>query len=166
MSEIKQLTRVFRMGAILLPDPDPSMSPEEVVSLYSVNYPHLAHATLSEPRNVEDTLEYQIERPPVKTKGMGAALDMRSGLVGMVRGELVADVEAADVVAVGNFRGFPLVTHTLDGGVHVVVDGLSASVELTDTDLAGARNLSDGEWLLHSGQRLHTYALVAASAAE
>lgn len=69
MSAIVRLTRVFKMGSVRLTDPDPSLTPEEVVRLYSANYPHLAHATLSDPRAEGEELVYEIQKPPAKTKG-------------------------------------------------------------------------------------------------
>jgi len=66
---IKSLTRVFKMGSVELADPGPSLSPKEVLDMYSVNYPQLKSASLSEPNVVADRLVYSIELPPVKTKG-------------------------------------------------------------------------------------------------
>lgn len=75
MSETKiiRLTRVFKMGSVRLPDPDPDLSPEEALRLYTANYPHLAHATLAEPRSEGTELVYEIEKPPAKTKGASRA---------------------------------------------------------------------------------------------
>jgi len=66
---IKSLTRIFKMGSVELADPDPSLSPKEVLDMYSVNYPQLKSASLSEPNVIADRLVYSIELPPVKTKG-------------------------------------------------------------------------------------------------
>lgn len=61
--------RVFKMGAVELADPDPALAPLEALRLYSPNYPHLASATLSEPDFRDGQLIYEVEKPPVKTKG-------------------------------------------------------------------------------------------------
>ncbi len=65
------LTRVFKMGPITLPDPDPSgaMAAEAVRDLYTVNYPHLADCAIDGPHVVGDRVEIRFEPPPVKTKG-------------------------------------------------------------------------------------------------
>jgi PRTRC genetic system protein C len=69
MATIKTAQRIFKMGSVELPDPDPSLSPKKVVELYSTNYPQLKSATVSEPELIGDRLVYIIELPPVKTKG-------------------------------------------------------------------------------------------------
>ena len=66
---IIQPVRVFKMGALRLPDPDPTAPPTEALALYVPNYPQLAHATLLEPRLEGEELVYEVEKPPVKTKG-------------------------------------------------------------------------------------------------
>lgn len=63
------LTRVFRFGSISLPDPDPSLSPEEVVKLYVPNYPLLEMATIGEPYVEGENMAYPLNRQEVKTKG-------------------------------------------------------------------------------------------------
>lgn len=65
--------RVFKLGALALADPDPALSPEKVLEVYTPNYPFLAHSTVSEPKIVGDELHYEVERPPVRTKGAVAA---------------------------------------------------------------------------------------------
>jgi PRTRC genetic system protein C len=62
-------TRIFRMGSVDLPDPDPTLTPLRALRLYRENYPHLANARLSEPILSADTLVYEIQKPPVQTKG-------------------------------------------------------------------------------------------------
>jgi len=68
MSE-QTLTRVFKMGSITLPDPDPQMTPEAVRDVYQVNYPHLAQCEIDGPSVSGDRLEFIFTPPPVKTKG-------------------------------------------------------------------------------------------------
>lgn len=64
-----QPIRVFKMGAVRLQDPAPSLPPNEAVKLYAASYPHLATATLQEPILVGGELHYAINIEPVKTKG-------------------------------------------------------------------------------------------------
>jgi len=66
---IKEMTRVFRFGSVSLPDPDPSLEVEKVRELYSVNYPHLAAATVNGPTIEGTKAVYLFEPAPVKTKG-------------------------------------------------------------------------------------------------
>ncbi len=68
-AEVLVPERVFRMGAIELPDPDRTLDPLEALRLHALNYPHLATATLSEPQLDGERLVYEVEKPPVKTKG-------------------------------------------------------------------------------------------------
>ena len=69
MATLTTATRVFKMGSVELADPDPSMTPEKVVTLYSANYPQLKNASLSSPSLESGRLVFTIELPPVKTKG-------------------------------------------------------------------------------------------------
>jgi len=61
--------RQFRVGSMNLPDPDPTMSAEEVVALYAHNYPSLRFATIESPRMEGDTLVIEAKLPTVQTKG-------------------------------------------------------------------------------------------------
>lgn len=70
MVTIERPTRVFLLGSVRLPDPDPALSVDDVLKLYTPNYPVLAHATVDEPPEaVGDELHYTIRKPPVTTKG-------------------------------------------------------------------------------------------------
>ena len=64
------MPRVFKMGGTLLADPDPFLTPEDVVALYSVNYPHLANATVADPTIENDQIVYPILKPPAESKGL------------------------------------------------------------------------------------------------
>ena len=59
MSELIITTakRVFNLDGTKLPDPDPSMSLEDVLELYSNQYPELTNATVEEPDISEDGTE-------------------------------------------------------------------------------------------------------------
>jgi PRTRC genetic system protein C len=61
--------RILRMGSIDLPDPAPDLEPIKALQLYAQQYPHLKRATLSEPHLEGDRLIFEVEKPPVKTKG-------------------------------------------------------------------------------------------------
>lgn len=70
MTEIVQARRIFRLGSLRLPDPDPSLPPEEAVRLYAAAYPQVAQAEIGEPEVSPDgELVYEVQRPPAKTKG-------------------------------------------------------------------------------------------------
>lgn len=43
--QVNQLTRVFKYMGVSLPDPDPKMSVDAVMSVYAHQYPELASAT-------------------------------------------------------------------------------------------------------------------------
>ena len=68
--DITTAPRVFKVGSIRLPDPDPSRSPTEAVQLYAGSYPHVVDATLEGPTiNAAAECEYLVVRNAVKTKG-------------------------------------------------------------------------------------------------
>lgn len=68
-STVQAPIRQFRIGSTNLPDPDPSMSPEKVVELYSASYPALRFATLEAPRMEGDVMVIEAKLPTVQTKG-------------------------------------------------------------------------------------------------
>ena len=63
------LTRKFRIGAALLDDPAPDLSPAEAVRLYEATYPHIAHCSVEEGGVEGDALIYNVVKPPAQTKG-------------------------------------------------------------------------------------------------
>lgn len=64
------LTRVFKLGITLLPDPDPTLSPEAALKLYESAYPLCAGATLGEPEVDGERLVFPVNRRAVQTKGV------------------------------------------------------------------------------------------------
>ena len=56
--------RVFMYDDTELDDPDPNMSPEEVLEVYKDVYPELTSGSLGEPEISEDgnTVTYELER--------------------------------------------------------------------------------------------------------
>lgn len=69
MTEVTQLTRTFKVAGLSVPDPAPSLPPEEAVKLLQATWPHLAHTTLEGPEVVGNQLVYSVVRPPAQTKG-------------------------------------------------------------------------------------------------
>jgi len=63
------LTRKFKIGAVLLDDPAPTLSPEDALRLYSSSYPFVASATLSDPVVEGDALVYAVNKQAATTKG-------------------------------------------------------------------------------------------------
>ncbi|ONF42522.1 hypothetical protein BTO32_15025 [Marinobacter lutaoensis] len=60
MATITTLTRVFRLGATDLPDPDPDLTPEQVLEAYKEQYPSLRYGKVQEVGIEADTLVYQL----------------------------------------------------------------------------------------------------------
>ena len=60
--EAKPLSRYFELGGIRLPDPNASLSVEEVRALYAHQYPDIATAAITGPEAVGDKLRYQFTR--------------------------------------------------------------------------------------------------------
>lgn len=68
MIDAKVLSRSFTYNGVKLPDPDPRMTPEEVKSVYSHQYPELATAAITGPEASGDHLQYSFVRA-IGTKG-------------------------------------------------------------------------------------------------
>lgn len=70
--QVTAIDRVFTLKKdsknIDLPDPNPTMSPEEVVKFYSGTYPELTTAKMNGPKVVAGKAEYSLEAN-VGTKG-------------------------------------------------------------------------------------------------
>ena len=64
-----ELTRVFRLGSQELPDPDPSLSPEDVKQQYTVNHPELKFSAVKGPSEEGDRLVYTFSKPEPQVKG-------------------------------------------------------------------------------------------------
>ena len=70
MTAITLPPRIFKIGALELPDPNPEAAPDDALALFAPNFPQVRGATLAAPEVRGDgTLVYAVERPPVKTKG-------------------------------------------------------------------------------------------------
>jgi PRTRC genetic system protein C len=60
--EAKPLARSFEFHGVRLPDPNPTLSVEEVRSLYAHQYPDIATAAITGPEAVGDKLRYKFTR--------------------------------------------------------------------------------------------------------
>ena len=59
---VAKMTRIFQFHGIRLPDPNPSMSVDEVKALYATQYPELATAVVNGPEAVGDKMRYTFDR--------------------------------------------------------------------------------------------------------
>lgn len=64
----KPVTRAFKIGNRLLPDPNPTLSPAQVKDLYAAQYPELASAAVEGPELRDGQQVYTFPRQ-VGTKG-------------------------------------------------------------------------------------------------
>jgi PRTRC genetic system protein C len=64
----RPLSRHFEFNGVQLPDIDPKLSPEEIRTLYSHQFPDIATATITGPEAVGDKLVYRFTRA-IGTKG-------------------------------------------------------------------------------------------------
>jgi len=68
MATVQPVQRVFEHDELSLPDPDPSLTPDEVRSFYGTHYPTLTTATVSGPEMRDGKEVYTFKRS-VGTKG-------------------------------------------------------------------------------------------------
>jgi PRTRC genetic system protein C len=66
--ESHPLSRHFEFNGVRLPDIDEKLSPEEIRTLYSQQYPDIATASITGPEAVGDKLVYRFTRA-IGTKG-------------------------------------------------------------------------------------------------
>ncbi len=66
--ESRPLSRHFEFNGVRLPDVDPKLSPEEIRTLYSHEFPDIATASITGPEAVGDKLVYRFTRA-IGTKG-------------------------------------------------------------------------------------------------
>lgn len=67
--EIGQLSRRFKMGSVLLQDPDPKWTPDQVREAYADSYPSLAACSVGEPEIEGQYVTHEFLPPTAKTKG-------------------------------------------------------------------------------------------------
>jgi len=68
MIEVTTLSREFTYNGVKLPDPNPNMTPEEVRTVYTNQYPDLATASITGPEADGGKLRYSFVRA-IGTKG-------------------------------------------------------------------------------------------------
>jgi len=66
--QVQNYKRVFKHGNIELSDPNPDMTPEEVMGFYSNQYPELTTSNVHGPKIEEDKAVYEF-KTTVGTKG-------------------------------------------------------------------------------------------------
>ena len=66
--QTKPVTRAFKVGNRVLPDPNPNLTPEAVKDLYAAQYPELASAAVEGPELRNGQQVYTLARQ-VGTKG-------------------------------------------------------------------------------------------------
>lgn len=66
--QISKYKRVFKHGAATLADPNPDMTPEEVMNFYSNQYPELTTSNVHGPKIEGDSAVYEF-KTTVGTKG-------------------------------------------------------------------------------------------------
>ena len=66
--EGRPLSRHFEFNGVRLPDVNPKLSPEEIRTLYSHEFPDIATASITGPEAVGDKLVYRFTRA-IGTKG-------------------------------------------------------------------------------------------------
>lgn len=69
MAQILDLVRVFRFGARDLPDPNPALSPEEVMKHYARQFPRLLGAKVIEPIIEGDNHVYEFKQANFGDRG-------------------------------------------------------------------------------------------------
>ena len=57
-----RLSREFNYNGVRLPDPNPSMTPEEVRQFYAAQYPDITTASITGPETESDRLRYSFTR--------------------------------------------------------------------------------------------------------
>ena len=64
-----KMQRVFRLGTTDLPDPDASLSPEQVLSHYAALYPTLRHGKVEESGAEGDCVVFSLRAAEYKANG-------------------------------------------------------------------------------------------------
>jgi PRTRC genetic system protein C len=71
--EVQKATREFRYNSVVLPDPDPNMSLEQVRDTFSTLYPEIVNADIEGPESAGTKVVYTFRRA-VGTKGANRAV--------------------------------------------------------------------------------------------
>ena len=59
---VAKMIRSFQFSGVRLPDPNPTMSVDEVKAFYAAQYPELATAVVNGPEAVGDKMRYTFDR--------------------------------------------------------------------------------------------------------
>lgn len=60
--KVTQLTRSFSYAGVTLPDPNPSLTADQVRDVYSATYPELATASVEGPETRDGKMVYTLRR--------------------------------------------------------------------------------------------------------
>ncbi|WP_341744785.1 PRTRC system protein C [Azonexus hydrophilus] len=77
--KIERLERQFSYAGMMLPDPDPNLTPEQVRDVYANAYPEITTADITGPETNGDKLVYTFKRA-AGTKGASFVRQDRDGL--------------------------------------------------------------------------------------
>lgn len=91
---VSTLVRVFKMGATVLRDIDPSMPPEDVLRAHSINHPFLAHAEIEPPVVEDGRLVFNIRKPAAQTKGAAKPRSRKAARKEAGEADALAAIEA------------------------------------------------------------------------
>ena len=67
---VAKMTRIFQFQGIRLPDPNPTMSVDEVKALYAAQYPELATAVVNGPEAVGEPVVMRTPERPRDVAGV------------------------------------------------------------------------------------------------
>ena len=74
------LPRRFKLGQLMLDDPDTELSPNDAVRIYQATYPVISSCTLAEPYEQGGYLVYELQKPAATTKGREQDSDMAEAM--------------------------------------------------------------------------------------
>ncbi|HOG39996.1 MAG: hypothetical protein ILNGONEN_02475 [Syntrophorhabdaceae bacterium] len=89
---MEALARTFRYNTIILDDPDPDMTPEQVKEFYANIYPELTQANIEGPELAENGLNYKFNRS-YGTKGAITVKDLLALSAGENNEDNASDME-------------------------------------------------------------------------
>ncbi len=101
METTRTLPRIFKYGQLVLDDPDPDASPDEVVEFYSEIYTDLRRKVGIDGPDIEDDAMVYTIRTEVGTKGGGTGESLDIALMeslGRVLGRSRADTDEAPLL--------------------------------------------------------------------
>lgn len=69
MATTIKMRRIFRLGATSLPDPDPDLTPEQVLAHYAEQHPNLRYGKVTEQGAEGDALVFLMQPCEYKANG-------------------------------------------------------------------------------------------------